>query len=121
MKTDIRRMIDGTKNAVFTGHPRPDNVSLLQQMLPVFGGEESTTAWFGGLDQNIDEPMQGPEEEEDDDDESKIAEIVGERKRGVGHQFLVRFKGNDEASDGWFPGREVYGSLAYDAWKASRD
>ena len=54
MKTDIRRMIDGTKNAVFTHHPRPDNLSLLRQMLPFFGGDSFTTAWFGGLDQHLD-------------------------------------------------------------------
>jgi hypothetical protein len=52
MKIDIRRMIDGTKNAVFDHHPRSDNLSLLQQMLPFYGGNSSTTAWFGGLDQH---------------------------------------------------------------------
>jgi len=53
MKNDIRRMIDGTKNALFTHHPRQQNLDLVRQMLPLLNGDSSTTAWFGGLDQPL--------------------------------------------------------------------
>jgi len=50
MKSDIRRMIDGTKTTLFTHHPRQGSLDLVRQMLPLLNGDSSTTAWFGGLD-----------------------------------------------------------------------
>jgi hypothetical protein len=50
MKSNIRRMIDGTKNALFMHHPRQGSLDLVRQMLPLLDGDSSTTAWFGGLD-----------------------------------------------------------------------
>jgi hypothetical protein len=49
MKSDIRRMIDGSKNAIFNNHPRQAGVDLMRQMLPLLNGHASATAWFGGL------------------------------------------------------------------------
>jgi hypothetical protein len=45
----IRAKIDGTRDALFTHHPRPDALPLLRQMQPLFNAEKETTAWFGGL------------------------------------------------------------------------
>jgi hypothetical protein len=50
IKTAIRRMIYGTKNALFNGHSRAYGLPLLRQMLPVLQGDPDTTAWFGGLE-----------------------------------------------------------------------
>ena len=53
MKSDVRRMIDGTKTRLFTHHPRPGNLDLVRQMLPLLNGDSSTTAWFRGLDKPL--------------------------------------------------------------------
>ena len=45
----IRRVIDGSKNALFIHHPRKYGLPLLQQMLPVQAGDPDATAWFGGI------------------------------------------------------------------------
>jgi hypothetical protein len=49
MKTDIRRMIDASKNQLFKHHPRDYGLQVLKQMLPVLIGDPGATAWFGGL------------------------------------------------------------------------
>jgi hypothetical protein len=117
MKIDIRRMIDGTKNAVFTHHPRPDNLDLLHQMLPLLGGDGATTAWFGGLNQFVDDPIQEPLEEEETMEEKEIAEITCERKWARGRQFQVRYEGDEEASEEWIAGRVLYNTSVYNAWR----
>jgi hypothetical protein len=50
MKSDIRRMIDDSKNALFNHHPRPECLDMVRQMLPLLNGHASATAWFGGSD-----------------------------------------------------------------------
>jgi hypothetical protein len=50
MKSDIHRMIDGSKNALFNKHPRQEYLHMVRQMLPLLNGHVSATAWFGGLD-----------------------------------------------------------------------
>lgn len=49
-KIDIRRMIDGSKNALFKNHPRNYGLPILRRMLPVLQGDPDATAWFGGLE-----------------------------------------------------------------------
>jgi hypothetical protein len=41
MKSDIRRMIDGSKNALFNHHSRPECLDMVRQMLPLLNGHAS--------------------------------------------------------------------------------
>jgi hypothetical protein len=53
MKADVRRMIDGSKNYIFDHHPRTYGVPAVRQMLPVLDQDRYSTAWFGGLPDDI--------------------------------------------------------------------
>jgi hypothetical protein len=50
VKSDIRTMINQSKNAVFNYHPRDYGIPLLRRMLPVLTNDPEPTEWFGGLD-----------------------------------------------------------------------
>jgi hypothetical protein len=45
----IRKMIDNTKNAVFTQHPRPPTVGGVRMMLPLLNDDPYAVAWIKGL------------------------------------------------------------------------
>ena len=47
VKTSIRRMINQSKNAVFSYHPREYGVPLLRRMLPVLTNDLESMEWFG--------------------------------------------------------------------------
>lgn len=57
LKTDIRRMIDSSKNSLFNHHPRAYGLPLVRQMLPLLTGHPAATSWFGGLKES-QEPLQ---------------------------------------------------------------
>ena len=47
VKTSIRRMINQSKNVVFSYHPREYGVPLLRRMLPVLTNDLESMEWFG--------------------------------------------------------------------------
>jgi hypothetical protein len=50
VRTSIRAMINHSKNALFTNHPRPYGIRSLKRMLPVLTGDPAATEWFGGFE-----------------------------------------------------------------------
>jgi hypothetical protein len=54
----------------------------------------------------------------DGEQEYFVDEILDERRRGRGHQDLVRFTGYGPESDLWLPGREVTNCATLDRWLA---
>lgn len=54
------------------------------------------------------------------DDYWDIEEIIDERKRGRGYQYLVRWTGYRPDMDLWLPRREVEDCAALDAWLSKR-
>jgi hypothetical protein len=63
-------------------------------------------------------PEPGPIINEDGDEEWFIEDIIDERARGRGKQYLVRFSGYGPEGDRWLPGREVAQAEALDRWLA---
>ncbi|KLO11845.1 hypothetical protein SCHPADRAFT_808945, partial [Schizopora paradoxa] len=46
-----------------------------------------------------------------------IEKIIDQRRRGVGFQYLVRWKGYPQEEDRWLPGRELKECEALDVWQ----
>lgn len=58
---------------------------------------------------------------EDGAEEFFIECILDSRRRGRGHQFLVRWVGFSSEHDEWLPGRELLGTDALQAWLRDHD
>jgi hypothetical protein len=65
-------------------------------------------------DQQLPEP--GPILNEDGEPEWTVEKIIERRKRGKGHQYLVRYAGYGPEDDRWLPGSEVEELEAMDHW-----
>ncbi|EEB99754.1 hypothetical protein MPER_00491, partial [Moniliophthora perniciosa FA553] len=60
----------------------------------------------------------GPIVTEDGVEEYFINEIIDERKRGRGYQYLVRWVGYGAEDDEWLPGKDLDECAALDVWLA---
>jgi hypothetical protein len=54
-------------------------------------------------------------------EEWDISEIIDERKRGRGRQYLVRWRGHGTEDERWLPSRELAQAKALDDWIALKD
>ncbi|KAJ3474501.1 hypothetical protein NLI96_g12422 [Meripilus lineatus] len=59
-------------------------------------------------------PKLGPIITENGEEEWEVEEIIDRRRRSVGYQYLVRWKGWGPDTDSWLPGREVEELAALD-------
>jgi hypothetical protein len=66
-------------------------------------------------------PRPGPITTEDGEEEWEIDEIIDERRRGRGVQYLVRWTGHGSEDERWLPGRELAECEALDRWLAGKD
>jgi hypothetical protein len=66
-------------------------------------------------------PRPSPIVTDEGEEEWEINEIIDERRRGRGKQYLVRWKGHGTEDERWLPGRELAECEALDRWLAGKD
>jgi hypothetical protein len=66
-------------------------------------------------------PRPGPIVTTQGQEEWQVEEIIDERKRGDGHQYLVRWTGHGTEDEQWLPGAQLHENTALDEWEARKE